>query len=147
MLRSSTSLSTTRRCARTQFSHARQVGSDASVAELPNTMSPRRARVIATFSRRASARNPTEPAGFARTALNRITSFSRPWRAWREVSRSPTGLNGVRTRSAKQDPVLLAALHDTIQYVMSGPTDLVRMYEHCAKHLTFFRHPCITPQT
>ena len=51
----------------------------ASVSAWPMTISPRRARVIATFMRRASDRNPSRPCVLLRTVLNTITSFSRPW--------------------------------------------------------------------
>jgi len=57
----------------THLNHDRQCGSDTRVWRAPTTISPRRARVRATFRRRASARKPTRPAGFDRTALNRMT--------------------------------------------------------------------------
>lgn len=59
-------------------SHRRHVASCLSVDADPTTTSPRRARVSITLRRRQSARKPTRPEAFARTALKTISSFSRP---------------------------------------------------------------------
>ncbi len=52
----------TARCWYSHSIHARQLESAASVAWLPTTIRPRLGRVMATFSRRSSARKPTRPA-------------------------------------------------------------------------------------
>ena len=55
-----------------------------------------RGRVMATLRRRGSVTNPSEPLSFRRTALNTMTSASRPWYpstedtvTWRRNIRQP----------------------------------------------------------
>lgn len=52
----------TARCWYSHSIHARQLGSAASVVWLPTTIRPLLGRVMATLSRRSSARKPTRPA-------------------------------------------------------------------------------------
>mmetsp|Transcript_12982 Transcript_12982/g.48576 ORF Transcript_12982/g.48576 Transcript_12982/m.48576 type:complete len:235 (+) Transcript_12982:4451-5155(+) len=50
-----------------------------NVAWCPTTISPLRALVNITFTRRGSARKPTLPFPLARVHVNTMTSFSLPW--------------------------------------------------------------------
>ena len=68
------------RCSSTNSSHCCHSGSRLRVLLLPSTNSPRRARVSSTLSLLQSLRKPTRPWRLARTAENRISSFSRPWK-------------------------------------------------------------------
>mmetsp|Transcript_84073 Transcript_84073/g.153495 ORF Transcript_84073/g.153495 Transcript_84073/m.153495 type:complete len:304 (-) Transcript_84073:785-1696(-) len=76
-------------CFSVNSNHSFQCGSLQSVVALPTTTSPRRARVIITFSLRQSLRKPTDPRELQRTALKMMSSFSRPWKLSTEaISRS-----------------------------------------------------------
>mmetsp|Transcript_8853 Transcript_8853/g.27953 ORF Transcript_8853/g.27953 Transcript_8853/m.27953 type:complete len:258 (-) Transcript_8853:796-1569(-) len=70
--------STMTRSRAAKSSQRRQYGSCRSVSWWPTATSPLLARVRSTLSRRQSERKPTAPWLFARTAENRMTSFSRP---------------------------------------------------------------------
>mmetsp|Transcript_21120 Transcript_21120/g.60282 ORF Transcript_21120/g.60282 Transcript_21120/m.60282 type:complete len:239 (+) Transcript_21120:272-988(+) len=53
---------------------------DRSTGSSPTTTSPRRARVMATHSRRESRKKPSSPNWFDRTQENTTTSVSCPWK-------------------------------------------------------------------
>ena len=68
------------------------------VAALPRMMSFMRARVMATFMRRKSRRNPICPSAFSRTREMMMTSRSWPWNPSTVLTlmRWRKGLNDVR---------------------------------------------------
>mmetsp|Transcript_152989 Transcript_152989/g.281586 ORF Transcript_152989/g.281586 Transcript_152989/m.281586 type:complete len:310 (-) Transcript_152989:305-1234(-) len=80
-------------CSLTQASQSFHVGSLFKVRAFPTTMSPRRARVIATLRRRLSATKPNPHPSFDRTVLNTITSFSLPWYASTDLISSAPAAN------------------------------------------------------
>mmetsp|Transcript_13263 Transcript_13263/g.31026 ORF Transcript_13263/g.31026 Transcript_13263/m.31026 type:complete len:321 (-) Transcript_13263:1751-2713(-) len=67
-------------CLSVHSSQSFQCLSQINVEALPMTTSPALARVIITFRRRQSAKKPTRPSSLHRTALNMMSSFSRPWK-------------------------------------------------------------------